>query len=145
MMNNSVRPLYHQSTVSKQTKILMQVRRVLTFSLTIKQNSHLLPPVQKFYQTKFRFFFIFFPVRKWLKFCQERKKKIVRKLFFFQKKNSRIALFGFLWTCFGGHLTTPPTEPTNKKTNKKEFVDVSLLCLLQLVNRDWTTIFIIFK
>lgn len=46
-MNNSVRPLYHQSTVSKQTKILMQVRRILTFSLTIKQNSHWLPPVQK--------------------------------------------------------------------------------------------------
>lgn len=41
-MNNSVRPLYHQSTVSKQTKILMQVRRILTFSLTIKQS-----PVQK--------------------------------------------------------------------------------------------------
>lgn len=145
MMNNSVRPLYHQSTVSKQTKILMQVRRVLTFSLTIKQNSHLLPPVQKCTKQSLDFFFIFFPVRKWLKFCQERKKKIVRKLFFFQKKNSRIALFGFLWTCFGGHLTTPPTEPTNKKINKKEFVDVSLLCLLQLVNRDWTTIFIIFK
>lgn len=145
MMNNSVRPLYHQSTVSKQTKILMQVRRILTFSLTIKQNSHLLPPVQKCTKQSLDFF-IFFPVREWLKFCRERKKKIVRKLFFFfQKKNSRIALFGFLWTCFGGHLTTPPTEPTNKKINKKEFVDVSLLCLLQLVNRDWATIFIIFK
>lgn len=140
-----MRPLYHQSTVSKQTKILMQVRRILTFSLTIKQNSHLLPPVQKCTKQSLDFF-IFFPVRKWLKFCQERKKKIVRKLFFFfQKKNFRIALFGFLWTCFGGHLTTPPTEPTNKKINKKEFVDVSLLCLLQLVNRDWATIFIIFK
>ena len=145
-MNNSVRPLYHQSTVSKQTKILMQVRRILTFSLTIKQNSHLLPPVQKCTKQSLDFFLIFFPVRKWLKFCQERKKKIVRKLFFFfQKKNSRIALFGFLWTCFGGHLTTPPTELTNKKINKKEFVDVSLLCLLQLVNRDWATILIIFK
>ena len=139
-----MRPLYHQSTVSKQTKILMQVRRILTFSLTIKQNSHLLPPVQKCTKQSLDFF-IFFPVREWLKFCRGRKKKIVRKLFFFQKKNSRIALFGFLWTCFGGHLTTPPTEPTNKKINKKEFVDVSLLCLLQLVNRDWATIFIIFK
>ena len=61
-MNNSVRPLYHQSTVSKQTKILMQVRRILTFSLTIKQNSHLLPPVQKCIKQSLDFF-IFFPVR----------------------------------------------------------------------------------
>ena len=144
MMNNSVRPLYHQSTVSKQTKILMQVRRILTFSLTIKQNSHLLPPVQKCTKQSLDFFY-FLSGSRVIKILSGEKEKIVRKLFFFQKKNSRIALFGFLWTCFGGHLTTPPTEPTNKKINKKEFVDVSLLCLLQLVNRDWATIFIIFK
>ena len=94
-MNNSVRPLYHQSTVSKQTKILMQVRRILTFSLTIKQNSHLLPPVQKCTKQSLDFFY-FLSGSQVNKILSGEKEKIVRKLFFFQKKNSRIALFGFL-------------------------------------------------
>lgn len=87
-MNNSVRPLYHQSTVSKQTKILMQVRRVLTFSLTIKQNSHLLPPVQKCTKQSLDFFYFLSGSQVIKILSGEKLKKLSGSYFFFFKKRT---------------------------------------------------------
>lgn len=101
-MNNSVRPLYHQSTVSKQTKILMQVRRVLTFSLTIKQNSHLLPPVQKCTKQSSDFFY-FLSGSQVIKILSGEKEKNCQEAIFFSKKELshsivRLSLNVFRWT-----------------------------------------------
>lgn len=100
-MNNSVRPLYHQSTVSKQTKILMQVRRILTFSLTIKQNSHLLPPVQKCTKQSLDFFFL--SGSQVIKILSGEKEKNCQEAIFFSKKELshsivRLSLNVFRWT-----------------------------------------------
>lgn len=86
-MNNSVRPLYHQSTVSKQTKI-MQVRRVLTFSLTIKQNSHLLPPVQKCTKQSLDFFYFLSGSQVIKILSGEKEKNCQEAIFFFFKKRT---------------------------------------------------------
>ena len=102
-MNNSVRPLYHQSTVSKQTKILMQVRRVLTFSLTIKQNSHLLPPVQKCTKQSLDFFYFLSGSQVIKILSGEKEKNCQEAIFFFSKKELshsivRLSLNVFRWT-----------------------------------------------
>ena len=75
----------------------MQVRRILTFSLTIKQNSHLLPPVQKCTKQSLDFFYFLSGSQVIKILSGEKLKKLSGSyFFFFQKKNSRIALFGFL-------------------------------------------------